>query len=461
MALWRTVPVPDLTGVAPPGSQGQAASGRVAGWGYRARTLGWACLLALAACAPNVATQAPPAQAPVATAPEPEPEPEAARGPGDGRVRVALLLPLSGSSAGIGQAMLDAAQIALFDLADANFVLMPHDTLGTPEGAAAAAEAALADGAGLILGPLFARSVAAVKPHAQAAGVSVLAFSNDLTVGGDGVYVMGFVPHDQVRRVVGYARAQGLARFASLAPSTPYGDAVVDSLYETAQQTGAAVVEVARYDPNASDISDIVRHLARYDDRRAALEAQRQQLSQRTDEASRRALARLQGLETFGEVGFDAILLAEGGTRLRSIAPLLPFYDIDPTQVQVLGTGLWDEPGLGQEPALVGAWFAAPAPEARAGFEQRFEALYGRRPPRLATLAYDATALAAVLAREPEGPAFDGASLTNPSGFAGIDGIFRLHANGMVERGLAVVEVTRDGSRVIDPAPTTFEEVLF
>jgi branched-chain amino acid transport system substrate-binding protein len=153
----------------------------------------------------------------------------------------------------------------------------------------------------------------------------------------------------------------------------------------------------------------------------------------------------------------DAVLLPEGGARLRALAPLLPFFDIDPRAVKFLGTGLWDDAGLGSEPALVGGWYAGPSPEGFADFARRFEQAFGRRPPRLASLAYDATALAGILAKQEDGTMFSEEMLTIPDGFAGYDGIFRFRSDGLVDRGLAVLEIQRRGSRVIDPAPASFQ----
>jgi hypothetical protein len=183
--------------------------------------------------------------------------------------------------------------------------------------------------------------------------------------------------------------------------------------------------------------------------------AVRQKLLNKPGAAGKDAAAQLPDIV----IPFDAILIPEGGNRLKSVAPLLPYYDVDPEKVHFLGTGLWDEPGLGTEPALNGGWYAAPPPGARADFDQRFRAVYKRPPPRLATLAYDATALAAVLARNANGPDFSAAALTNPSGFAGVDGIFRLRPDGLIQRGLAVLEVHRNGNTVVSPAPTTFQAI--
>jgi ABC-type branched-subunit amino acid transport system substrate-binding protein len=372
-----------------------------------------AAALALAGCASTVAVPPPKVQVQAPASPA---------NPATQTIKVALLLPLSGPQGPLGRSMLDAAQLALYDLASERFTLVPRDTRGTPQGAVEAARAALADGASLVLGPLFGPEVAAVKPVAAAAGVEVLAFSTDWTLAGDNAYIMGFVPADQVNRIVGYARSHGITRFAALIPRSPYGEAVAVSLQAAVSRAGGLLGPVERYDPAQADLA-----------------------------APARALAQTPGMP-------QAVMLAEGGPRVKALASALAAGGLDTRQVRLLGTGLWDEPGLGTEPALAGAWFAAPAPESRSGFETRFEAAYGAKPPRIATLSYDATALVAVLARMAKtAQPFPRAALTNPSGFAGIDGVFRLRPDGVVERGLAVLEITATGARVMDPAPSSFE----
>lgn len=375
-------------------------------------------------------------------------------------VAVGLLVPLTGPHAGVGAALLDAAQMALFDMADERFTLIPRDTEGSPDGARRAARELLDEGVRIILGPLLAASVSAVAPEARAAHVPVVAFSTDRTVAGEGVFLVGLLPREQVERVVTFALSQGYLRFAALAPDTAFGATVVEALREVAVKTGAVVTEVAFYDPTG-DNTEVVRRLANYDARRAALEAQVRELRARDDEVSRQALRRLARRETLGEVSFDAVLLPEGGDRLRALAPLLPYYDIDPAKVRLLGTAQWDDPSLGTEPAVVGGWFAAPPPDAHAGFVERFERLYGRPPHRLATLAYDATALAAVLARAEGGPDFSIEALTAEHGYAGLDGIFRLLPDGSAQRGLAVLEMQRNQFRVVSPAPEVFPKLIF
>lgn len=372
-------------------------------------------------------------------------------------IRVAILLPLSGPHAALGNAMLHGAEMALFDLAEQNFSLLPFDTTGTPLGARRAAEQALRDGAELILGPLYSASVAAVAPKAREKGVPVVAFSTDRSVAGNGVFLMGFLPRDEIERVVAFTRSRNLSRFAALVPDTAYGRRAAAALREAVARHGGEVVKIVSFPSNSTDVSAVVRHFADYDQRRASLEEQREALEARNDEASLRALKRLEKLDTLGELPFDAVLLPAGGDRLRTIAPLLPFFDIDMPKVRLLGTTQWDNASLGTEPALVGGWFAASPPQARADFSKKFKDIYGRHPPRLATLAYDAAALAAVLARASGGADFSHSALTAANGFAGLDGIFRFKANGVAERGLAVLEMRRNRFRVMSPAAEFFE----
>lgn len=371
-------------------------------------------------------------------------------------LRVAILLPLSGTNQRVGSAMLNAAQMALFEFAGSGFEVLVHDTQGTPEGAREAARLAIADGAQMIIGPLLSTSVRAVSDQAIAASVPVVAFSSDRTITEPGVYTMGFFPSDEVKRVVEYARSKGAERFALLAPRGANGEAVSKALNASVWAAGGFVVQSEFYDPQLSDFSEPVKRIAHYDERRAALLQQRASLEAHGDEVSLLALKRLENLQTLGEVPFDALLLADGGKRLIAVAAMLPYYDIDPKKVKILGTGQWDAAGLGAEPALVGGWYAAPDPTVRKIFSDKYLAAYGIRPHRLATLAYDATALAVVLGAQDTPQPYSPEVLAQASGFAGRDGIFRFSPSGAVERGLAVLQVQDKTTRVIDPAPKAF-----
>lgn len=381
-------------------------------------------------------------------------------------VQVAFLAPLSGEHADLGQALLQAAQMALFDLGYNNFVLLPRDTKGTPGGARQATLSAIEAGAELIIGPLFSSSVQAAKPIANRKSINMLAFSTDWSQAGENTFIMGFLPFAQVQRVTQYALSQGIENIAVLAPNTDYGNAVIASYHSLTYRLGIPTAEVVRFPADENDISGIIRAFTKYDERVEALNQEIEHLKLLLEESPDNEiiasqLEEMEKLETWGDLPFDAVLLPVGGEQARAITNLLSYYDMGTDQVKRLGTGLWDDAGLSSEQSMKGAWYAAPSPELRKNFEKRYRELYGQAPPRLTTLAYDATALAAVLARngyKTQGrPAFDRNSIMNPNGFAGLDGVFRFRPDGLIERGLAVMEIQHRNTKEIDPAPSTFQ----
>ena len=249
-----------------------------------------------------------------------------------------------------------------------------------------------------------------------------------------------------------------------LAPESAYGDAVVENVEETTTNLGLALDRTVRYPVNvpagSQDLHEIAKRLGDYELRQKQLAKEIQLYKDKEDEESKAYVERLEKLDTFGEVTFDALLIPEGGARLKELASLLSYYDIDPEVVQFIGTGLWEDPSLSAEPALVGGWFSAPDPERAAEFRKRFESLYGYQPSRIASLAYDAMALAGIMALDPVDVRFKRDAIENPSGFTGYDGIFRFPENGIAERGLAVLEVGPKKQLVLEPAPDSFAPAL-
>lgn len=376
---------------------------------------------------------------------------------------VGMLVPLSGPYKQLGGALLEAAQLALFDMGARNITLVPRDTAGTPVGAEAAAASALEEDAAVLLGPVFAANIRAVTPIADKAKVPVIGFSTDRTVAGEGIYILGFTPEAQIERIVTYAAASGYKKFAALIPDSPYGERVAAAFVQTVESQAvdgleAELVAIERYPEDTEGLAGPVKRLAKYDIRRQALLDEREALAAfgEEDDLALELLALIENTETLGDLDYEAVLIPAGGAMLRSLAPLLPYYEIDPALIRFLGTGLWDDPDLRREPALLGAWFAGPTPDAARVFAGHFQKVYGRVPPRLASLAYDAVALTVnQIHRTPRAP-FSKSALTSGKGFVGIDGLFRLDESGAAERALAIIEITKGGLTPIQPPPTRF-----
>ncbi len=262
--------------------------------------------------------------------------------PGTTPVRVGIILPFTSATAGtrnLAAAMLKSAELALFDGGNSNILLIPADEGTGPDTAGAAAVKLLGQGAEIIIGPLFGPSVAAVAPIARDRGVPVLAFSTERSVAGNGVYLLSFLPQSEVKRVVNYAVSQGHHNFAALVPQTPYGDVISTAFSDAVKSAGATTVDIERFTPNSSTVM-----------------------------APAAAIAKSNA---------DALMIAQGGSVLRAIAPSLAFNGLDPAKVKLLGTGLWDDASVVKEQTLNGGWFAAPEPNADNAFNEKYRAVYG------------------------------------------------------------------------------------
>ncbi|MEJ8572699.1 penicillin-binding protein activator [Microbaculum marinum] len=345
---------------------------------------------------------------------------------GTGSIKIALLLPLSatGNAGSTAQALQNSAELALSEIPSADLQLLPIDTRGTPEGASAAAQTAVANGARLVIGPLFAAEVGAVAPITKAARVPVLAFSTDTNVASQGVYLLSFLPETDVNRIVSYAGRQGKRAFAALLPQSAYGSVVEAAFQQSVASSAGRVVTIARYEPGA--------------------------------EAMKAAIAQLATVAGGADPQIDALLIPEGPAVLPALTAELANARIDPRRVQFLGSGQWNEPAVWRLTGLEGGVFPGPNPDGWQAFVAKYQARFGAVPPRPATLAYDAVTLAAALARIGGAGGFTDQALTNPDGFSGIDGIFRFRPNGTSQRGLAILEVQNGSATIRQPAPRSF-----
>ena len=400
---------------------------------FMSRFCAIAAAVAIAACTPKPESGPAPApltvvpQGPIAANPLDRDQPSYLRLPGlaDGAtpVRVGIILPFTSSSAGtraLAGSMLKAAELAMFAAGNRNILLMTADEGNGGAKAADAAQQLLSQGAEVIVGPLFGPSVSAVAPIARDRAVPVLAFSTEKGVAGNGAYLLSFLPQNEVRRVISYAAANGHHQFAALVPQTAYGDVAKTAFTDSVAASRGTVVDVESFAPNAGAVAGPASAVAKS--------------------------------------GADAVLIAQGGVILRAIAPTLSLDGATRDKVKLLGTGLWDDDkAIARESSLQGSWYAAPTPNADAAFVDKYRAAFGTAPAQIASLAYDAVSLVALLSQGPAYHRFTAAALADPNGFAGVNGIFRFNNDGTSERGLAVLEMTPSGPVVVSPAPTTFQ----
>ncbi|MFC0407480.1 penicillin-binding protein activator [Roseomonas elaeocarpi] len=389
-------------------------------------------LLALGACAaqPQYGTASPYAPGPGALAPA---------APEIPRTRVALLLPLSGANAPLGQSMLNAATLALFEQSGPTVEFVPHDTFGSPGGASQAARAALDEGARVIVGPLTAGEASGAGAVARAANVPMLAFSNDAAVGGRGVWTLGVTPAQQVRRLVAAAATAGVRRIGLAAPSGAFAQQLGAALRSASQEAGLLAPLIVTYPSGALPAMAAKDFATRVN-----------------GPAPDPAAAAVPGATPVGAAadpdrGIGMLILGEGGARARQFAAALPEAGLTIPPLRLAGTALWaQDSSLAGEPALAGAIFPGPDNIAHAQFEDRYRQAFGETPPRLAAVAYDAATIAARAVRG--GP---GAPAQMPVGdvVLGADGGLRLLPDGQTQRALAVYALQPGTEpRLVEPA---------
>ncbi|MGA8931111.1 MAG: penicillin-binding protein activator [Pseudolabrys sp.] len=342
---------------------------------------------------------------------------------GEGQVRVALILPFSGqgNASVAGQSMKNAAEMALAEFKSPNIQLLVKDDGGTVQGAQAAAQQAISEGAEIIIGPIFAQSVSGVAQIARASNIPVIAFSTDVSVAARGVYLLSFLPETDVRRIVDFSVSRGKRSFAALLPDNAYGTVVEGAFQQEVSRRGGRVLVLEKYTPDGNRINEAVR---------------------RVSQAANQV---------------DTIFIPDSPDAVPQVVNALVANGVDLRRVQLLGSGLWEDSRISSTGAIEGAWYAAPGATGFSNFSSRYRARYGQDPVRPATLAYDAVALVAALVKTQGPQRFSETALTNPSGFAGIDGVFRFRPDGTNERGLAVLRVTPSGGQVLSPAPQSFQ----
>ncbi|MEN9011227.1 MAG: penicillin-binding protein activator [Yoonia sp.] len=342
-------------------------------------------------------------------------------------IQVALLVP-GGSGAGTDSLLAanleNAARLAISDLEGVKIDLRVYNTGADPLRAASVATQAVTEGANIILGPLFGEAANAAGVAVSSANVNVLTFSNNTTIAGGNVFVLGSTFQNTASRLVGYAGRQGIRRYAVIHGDNVAGEAGRDAVATAVRNAGSDLASIQSYPLSQQGIFDAAGPMV------AAVNAS----------------------------GAQAVLLTAGvNADLPIVATALPEAGLNTTTTRYLGLTRWNAaPQALALPGLQNGLFALPDQTLQNLFDSRYEAAYGDRPHPLAGLAFDGIAAIGALAASGNANALTKEALTSPQGFQGTSGIFRFLADGTNQRGLAVATV-RDGAVVIlEPAPRSF-----
>ena len=346
-------------------------------------------------------------------------------------VKVALMVPLDSGQSQLdflGSSLVNAARLARDDMSGVQIDLQVYPTAADPGRASAAVQQAVANGAQILVGPLFSTTTAAAAPVAAQNGLSVLSFSNNAEVAGNNVYLLGLTFDTVANRVVGYSVGQGRNNIAVVHSDDVAGRSGLAAATKAIQRFGAGFAGSASYELSPEGISTAAPTIA----------------------------------QQINGSGADAVVLTDDpATGLVFLTPMLANFGLGSNNVQFLGLTRWNEPlDAASTPSMQGGVFAAPDPTLTTQFVQRYAATYGSDPHPLAGLAYDGVAAVGAMMRSAQvagsGTALTKTQITDPTGFAGVNGIFRLRPDGSVDRGLALMQLRNGEAVVIDPAPRSF-----
>lgn len=371
--------------------------------------------------------------------------------------RVGMLIPLTGSASKQGEGLRNAALLALEDVNNPNILIQFYDTKSTASGSRIAIENALNQQSQMIIGPLMAEEVKAISATTLQKNIPVVTFSTSYDAILQGVYSLGLLTGEQVDRVISYSASKNRQNIALLVPDNNTGISVAKASIISAQKNDMNVVRIGFYPPNTTNFSDILKDVTDYDKRSQRVKNIKAKLQKQADSGSQtsaRILGRLKGIDTLGDVDFDTILIPESGQRLKAATAMLSFYDASYPKVQILGTSIWATSDLSREGSLQGAWYPAIANNNEQYFIKKYKNTFDESPNSLYSFGYDAIALASIISTKKDIPISD--VITNSEGYIGINGIFRIFADGTNQHALDIVQIGQNELKTIDKAPAKF-----
>lgn len=347
-------------------------------------------------------------------------------------VPVALLVPKGSADSGdavLAQSLENAARLAIADLSGVQIDLRVYATAGRADVAQQVAAQAVNEGAKIIIGPLYGEASNAAGVAVAGKGINVLSFSNNTTIAGGNVFVLGPTFDNTANRLISYASKQGKKRVLTVHADTVSGQLARNAAHGAIAKTGSENVGSVAYQFSQQGVIAAVDQVK----------------------------------STAATSQPDALFLtAQTSGALPLFSQLLPEAGVDPATTQYIGLTRWDVPAQTLElPGVQGGWFAMPDPGKTQQFQQRYSQAYGGLPHPVGGLAYDGIAAIGALVKAGKSDALTIGALTQGAGFQGVNGIFRLHADGTNERGLAVATIRDKKVVVIDPAPTSFGGIGF
>ena len=299
----------------------------------------------------------------------------------------------------------------------------------------------------MFVGTLNSKEAKVVKNYCSKE-ILFFSFAGDKDLAGGCVYLINFFPEDDLIALFNYFPTD--SKIALLYPENFYGYQINSIIDDIAKKSKSLIINRASYKEDLTNARHAIKELGKFELRKYELERQKIILKNKDDIVSKNALKKIKKFETLGEVDFTHIILPDYGIRLLEIAPLLPFYDVDPNKVQFVGTGVWDDRIFFNEPSLQNAIFSGIEFKKRRKFFEDYLYIYSEKPLRISTIPYDLVGILSYLLNKKFSlnEAYDFMN-NNKIKFDGIDGKFYFE-NNLIVRELDILQINNGSTKKLN-----------
>ncbi len=279
-------------------------------------------------------------------------------------------------------------------------------------------------------------------------GAIFFSFSSNIKIAGNCIYLINFFPENELRALLMSQKKN--SKIAFLYPENEYGYYINNIIDNIVNETEVIIVNRSSYKEDLLNVRDSIKELGKYELRKYELERQIQILSNKSDNNSKQRLLKLKKFKTVSDYDFTHLLIADYGLRLLEVAPLLPYYDIDPNIITFMGTGVLDDENFFHEPSLQGAIFPGIEIQNRSKLIQDYEAIYEDKFMRVSTIPYDLAGILNYIFQKDLNldqlyKLLDNSNIK----FEGVDGSFYFK-NNVIERDLDILKINKGVAKKIN-----------
>ena len=335
------------------------------------------------------------------------------------KFKIGLLVPLTGQFSYLGNTISAGSELAFFKMRNPNVELLYFDT-GGGDKTVDAAKDAISNNVDVVIGPLFSESVSEVKPFLKSSNIPILSFSNNIDVAEPGVWVLGYLPEQQISQLVDFAVARGKQNFGILSSNSQLGVKI----------TNAAINQLDEYGLSARTVFKL-NNIAQIE--QEELLRQIKIFTKYVDTSKDRL--------TLPPPAFDTVIIAGDTDFILQVAPILSYYDLGPDRALFIGIDKWNKPKLINEPSLQNALLTLPKMPAEEKFNKVWRAEFSFDSNDLAKIAFDATALVIATAKINSSVSLSDELISQP-GFIGFSGQFKMSSSGLTERVFEIKEIS-------------------